>query len=175
MTDPAAAVMPETRSANPYLPEVAADPHPFYARLRAECPVASMAGFEKGGAHIVSRYDDVRFVLRHPELFSSNIDAVSIGQDRPLIPLQVDPPDHAKYRRMMDPHLGPRGGPPRGRHPPPRQRDHRRLHRGGECSFHADFSVPLPCTVFLQLLGLPSTSSTGSCSGRTTSSAPVVG
>ena len=25
----------------------------------------------------------------------------------------------------------------------------------GECDFHAEFAVPLPCTVFLQLLGLP--------------------
>ena len=25
----------------------------------------------------------------------------------------------------------------------------------GECDFHEDFAVPLPCTVFLQLLGLP--------------------
>ena len=156
MTDPAAAVMPETRSANPYLPEVAADPHPFYARLRAECPVAAMEGFEEGGAHIVSRYEDVRFVLRHPEIFSSNIDAVSIGQDRPLIPLQVDPPDHAKYRRMMDPHLGPR-------EVAHLEDDTRRLVNeiidgfieSGPCNVHADFSVPLPCTVFLRILGLP--------------------
>ena len=25
----------------------------------------------------------------------------------------------------------------------------------GECDFHEEFAVPLPCTVFLQLLGLP--------------------
>ncbi|MEZ5141227.1 MAG: cytochrome P450 [Acidimicrobiales bacterium] len=154
--DPTAAVSPETRTANPYLPEVAADPHPFYRRLRAECPVATMEGFEDGGTHIVSRYEDVRFALRHPEIFSSNVDAVSIGQDRPLIPLQVDPPEHAKYRRMMDPHLGPR-------EVAHLEDDARRLVNElidefieqGSCNFHDDFSVPLPCTIFLRILGLP--------------------
>lgn len=155
MNDPAAAVSPETRAANPYLPEVAADPHPFYRRLRAECPIANMEGFE-GGTHIISRYEDVRWALRHPEVFSSNVDAVSIGQDRPLIPLQVDPPDHAKYRRMMDPHLGPK-------EIAHLEVDTRRLVNeiidgfieSGSCNFHDDFSVPLPCTVFLRILGLP--------------------
>jgi cytochrome P450 len=44
------------------------DPYPAYAELRrdaAVCPV------EKPGGYVVSRYADVAFVLRHPELFSS--------------------------------------------------------------------------------------------------------
>ena len=100
------AVRPDTREANPYSPEIAAEPVPFYAALREHCPVASLAGIE--GAHIISRYEDVKFALRHPEIFSSDLVAVDIGQDRPLIPLQIDPPEHAKYRRLMDPQLGPK-------------------------------------------------------------------
>lgn len=155
MKDPAAAVFPDDRAANPYLPEVAADPVPFYERLRAECPVANFEGMDEG-THIISRYEDVRFALRHPEIFSSDSEAVSIGQDRPLIPLQVDPPDHAKYRRLMDPHLGPK-------EMAHLEDDVRVLVNElidtfiekGACNFHDDFSVPLPSTVFLRLLGIP--------------------
>ncbi len=153
--DPAAAVHPEQRAANPYLPEVAADPIPFYQRLRAECPIANMEGFAEG-THIISRYEDVKYALKHPEIFSSDIVAVDIGQDRPLIPLQIDPPEHAKYRRLMDPFLGPAAIAYL-------EDETRKLANElidafaprGSCDFHAEFSVPYPCTVFLQLTGLP--------------------
>lgn len=155
MTDPAAAVHPDKREANPYLPEVAADPVPFYERLRETCPIANFEGMEEG-AHIISRYEDVKFALRHPEIFSSDINAVDIGQDRPLIPLQIDPPDHAKYRRVMDPQLGPGAIAYL-------EADTRKLVNEiidafierGTCDIHGEFSVPLPATVFLQITGLP--------------------
>ena len=47
--------------------------------------------------------------LRHPELFSSDMDAVELGNMRPLIPLQIDPPDHMKFRKILDPLFAPRG------------------------------------------------------------------
>jgi cytochrome P450 len=149
------AVKAEHRAANPYLPEVAADPVPFYEALRVHCPVAMLDGLGEG-THIISRYEDVKFALRHPEIFSSDVNAVDIGQDRPLIPLQIDPPHHAKYRRLMDPQLSPK-------EMAPLEDDTRKLVNElidnfadkGECDFHADFSVPLPCTVFLALTGLP--------------------
>lgn len=153
--DPSAAVNTTTGEANPYLPEVAADPRPFYEALRTGCPVATFEGFGRG-TWIVSRYEDVRHVLRHPEIFSSDIVAVDIGQDRPLIPLQVDPPDHAKYRRVIDPTLGPR-------EIAPLEGEVRALVNElidgfidrGEVDAHAEFTVPLPCTVFLKMCGLP--------------------
>ena len=155
MTDSAGYVYPEQRAANPYLPQVAADPQPFYRRLRDECPVALFEGAE-AGVHIISRYDDVRFALRHPEIFSSDLVAVDIGQDRPLIPLQIDPPEHAHYRRVMDPHLS-------AKELAHLEGDVRalvnevidRFIERGECDFHAEFSMPLPCLVFLSLTGLP--------------------
>jgi cytochrome P450 len=151
---PSEAVKPEARAANPYLPEVAADPVPFYEALRTHCPIATLDGLE--GTHVISRYEDVKFALRHPEIFSSALQAVDIGQDRPLIPLQIDPPEHAKYRRLMDPQLGPK-------EVAQLEADTRKLVNEiidrfadrGSCDFHAEFSVPVPCTVFLQLSGLP--------------------
>jgi len=46
-----------------------ADPYPAYAELRREAPVYRV---EKTGAYAVSRYADVAYVLRNPELFSSS-------------------------------------------------------------------------------------------------------
>lgn len=147
-------VDPGARSANPYAMEVAADPVPFYRALRDETPIALF--LETPGTHIISRFEDVRFALQHPEIFSSEFDAVDIGQTRPLIPLQVDPPEHKKYRKVMDPQLAPRQMAP--------MVDRFRAHvnalidgfiESGSCDFHADFSVPYPCTVFLEMCGLP--------------------
>jgi cytochrome P450 len=147
-------VDPETRSADPYSPEVAADPVHLYSELREHAPVASLMGLP--GTHVLSRYDDVKFALQHPEIFSSDISAVDIGQTRPLIPLQIDPPEHAKYRRVMDPHLA-------HRMMVPREEQVRALVNElidefierGSCDIHSEFTVPLPCTVFLQLCGFP--------------------
>ena len=95
-------------------------------------------------------------MLKHPEIFSSDLVAVDIGQDRPLIPLQIDPPEHAKYRRVIDPTLGPH-------EVAPLEDEVRKLVNElidrfadrGSVDAHAEFTVPLPCTVFLQLCGLP--------------------
>ena len=156
MMDVTEAVNPATGEANPYHPGVASDPKPFYDRLRDHCPVAAMQGMAGGGVHIVSRYEDVRWALRNPDVFSSDLVAVDIGQDRPLIPLQIDPPDHANYRRAIDPTLGPReiAGLEAGIREVIASIMERFVDRG-TVDAHAEFTVPLPCTVFLEITQLP--------------------
>jgi cytochrome P450 len=137
-----------------YGPAVAADPHPFYATLRERCPVAGLP-FGETKAYMISSHDDVTFVLRNPDIFSSD-GAVEIGQERPLIPLEIDPPEHVKWRRLMDPYLAPK-------QVAPLEADIRKLVNEiidtfvdePQIDFHAAFSVPVPCTMFLRLLGLP--------------------
>ena len=84
------------------------------------------------------------------------MDAVDLGQSVPLIPLQVDPPDHRKYRRLLDPIFAPRR---MNLLEPEITRLVNELIDGfidkGECEFAADFAVPLPSSVFLALVGLP--------------------
>lgn len=137
-----------------YGSDVAADPHPFYATLRELCPVAGVP-FGDGKTYMISRHEDVTFALRNPDIFSSE-GAVDIGQERPLIPLEIDPPDHVKWRRLMDPHLAPK-------RVAPLEDDIRKLVNEiidtfvdeDQINFHEAFSVPVPCTMFLRLLGLP--------------------
>jgi cytochrome P450 len=129
-----------------------ADPQSIYNVLRDNSPILRT---EQGGT-IVSRHHDVEFALRHAELFSSDMDAISIGNVRPLIPLQIDPPDHVKYRRLLDPLFAPK-------QVALLENDVRKLSNQliddfidkGECEFNSAFAIPLPCTVFLRLLGLP--------------------
>jgi cytochrome P450 len=138
-------------------PRTANDPHLAYQRLHAGCPVAHL---EEGpsGRHTVylSRYEDVMWALRHPDVFSSAPSAVDIGQEQPLIPLQVDPPEHAKYRRVLDPQFSPKKMALL-------EDDARALvnklidafESRGSCDFHEEFATPLPSGMFLALAGLP--------------------
>jgi len=128
-----------------------AEPQPMYKALRESTPV-----FRTPQAVVLSRLADIEMALKRTDLFSSNMDAVDLGNDRPLIPLQIDPPEHAKYRRILDPLFTPREMAKR--EPGVTQLVNEMIDTfadRGECDFHAEFAVPLPCTVFLQLLGLP--------------------
>ena len=107
-------------------------------------------------ASMPSRDEVVRHVLRTPEVFSSKYDAVQIGQVRPLIPLQVDPPEHTKYRKLLDPLFSPKQVAliePQTRALVTELID--AVIDDGGCNFHDAVAEPLPSTVFLQLLGLP--------------------
>ena len=81
-----------------------AEPQAIYDMLREHSPILRT---ELGGT-MIARHDDVEFALRHAELFSSDMDAISIGNVRPLIPLQINPPEHVKYRRLLDPLFAPK-------------------------------------------------------------------
>jgi len=129
-----------------------AGPQSMYDMLREHAPVLKV---EQGGT-IIARHEDVEFALRNADVFSSDMEAVSIGNVRPLIPLQVNPPEHVKFRRLLDPLFAPK-------QVALLEADVRKLSNqliddfidSGECEFNRAFAIPLPCTVFLRLLGLP--------------------
>ena len=136
-------------------PEMAANPQPVFKMLRDETPVLSV-DFPKGTGVLVARKEDVDHVLRHPEIFSSNMDAVDLKNKRPMIPLQIDPPNHKKFRRLLDPLFSPHKMTPMDgevselvNHLIDRFVDR------GQVDFAQEFSIPFPSQVFLTLLGLP--------------------
>jgi cytochrome P450 len=140
-----------------YTQDAADRPHEAYARIRSECPVSREAGWTGGDERTVyvSRYEDVMWALKHPEVFSSAPGAVNIGQEHPLIPLQVDPPEHAKYRRMLDPEFSPIKM--RALEPDVRELVNEILDgfaERGSCDFHEEFATPLPSAIFLRLMGM---------------------
>jgi cytochrome P450 len=150
MTD---AVPPATEfDPNEFLdPANAANPQPFWRRLREVGPVVPSLF----GAVQVARREDVEYTLQHPDVFSS-AEAVDLGQKRPLIPLQVDPPDHVKYRRLLDPIFAPREMARLEDEVTVLVNDLIDGFAGrGECEFGAEFAIPLPSAVFLKMMGMP--------------------
>jgi cytochrome P450 len=95
------------------------------------------------------------YVLRHHELFSSAVE-MPLGNVRPLIPLNVDPPSHSKYRKILDPLFAPKRmdaleADVTGR----ANRFIDAFIDRGECNFTDEFADQFPSAVFLGLMGLP--------------------
>jgi len=131
--------------------ETAANPQPMFKMLREHAPVLPVAG-----GVIISRKADVDEAFRRPDVFSSNADALNIGNIRPLIPLQIDPPDHVRYRRLLDPLFSPK------KMAALESRTAALVHRlidrfagRGACDLVTEFTIPLPSEVFLTMFGLP--------------------
>ena len=139
-----------------FAPSVANDPLPAYERLRSECPISRGEGWSGHPHVIVSRYEDVLWALKHSEVFSSAPEGLDIGQEQKLIPLQVDPPEHAKYRRLLDPEFAPKR---MAVLEPSIRALVNELIDGfvdrGACDVHDEFATPLPSGVFLTLMGWP--------------------
>jgi cytochrome P450 len=135
-----------------FLPEIMRCPQPHYAELRAKCPVGRMFFTN---SPIVSNFQDVHDALRDPKTFSSEID-LKLGNVRPMIPQQLDPPAQTRYRRLLDPMFSRK----KMEELVPAIREHAsalidQFIDDGECEFDSAFAIPLPCTAFVSLFGLP--------------------
>jgi cytochrome P450 len=111
------------------------------------------------GCWVLTRADDIRFAQQNTEIFSSR-DQVSfaalVGETWDLIPLELDPPNHARYRALLNPLFSPKEVA---------KVDARvgaaasllldKIAEQHETSFITDFAQPFPVSVILQLLGLP--------------------
>jgi cholest-4-en-3-one 26-monooxygenase len=139
-------------------------PHTWFRTLRREAPVYwhEEPAAEGPGFWVVSKYDDLKHVSRHPDLFCS-----AEGTNRPdlapeqktmiqLLMLNMDPPKHVKYRRIVQ-----RGFTPRmiGLLEPKVRAQARRtvdeIAEKGECEFVKDVAAELPLQVLADLLGIP--------------------
>jgi cytochrome P450 len=123
-----------------------------YAVLREAGPVAPMWP----GGYMLTSAATAEFALKRPDLFSSKRAFDAVGSPLPLVPIAADPPEHARYRRILQPFFSPRGIA-RWR---PEVRSLARELIGsiagrGRCDLVADLAVPLPAQVFLILFGLP--------------------
>jgi cytochrome P450 len=145
---------PETGEVSLFDPAFARCPQPVFERLRSQCPVTRAA---VTASPVIARYEDVVWALRHPEIFSSEMDLqMALGTERPMIPQQIDPPAQTRYRKILDPRFSRRR---MAEIEPDVRASANRLIDAivdvGACEFDRDFAVPLPCQAFLSLMGLP--------------------
>jgi cytochrome P450 len=108
------------------------------------------------GWYYLSHRDDVLAALRNPELFSSKKAFDVLGSPIPLVPISFDPPEHTRFRKILQPFFSP--------HTlkeilPSLQKQALdivdEIAKKGECEVVADIAIPYPSQVFLTLFGLP--------------------
>ena len=154
----------DTRFAHGIIPNDLADPYRPGDIVREESfprihyypwPISG----NRHGAWVVTRYEDIRRVYEDNDLFSSEGVAqfqMLAGETFPSIPLGIDPPDHGRYRKFLNPWFTPVAMNARE----PRIRE---IIGGmidefagqGEVDIAYDFGRVFPVKVFLDLMGFP--------------------
>ncbi len=135
-------------------------PHHWFAQLRREAPVYWHEEQSGPGFWVVTKYDDLRHISRNPLIFSSasgtNIPSgQGGGQGLPMM-LNMDPPQHVKFRRIVQ-----RGfTPSRIKLLEPHIRELctaiiEDVSERGECEFVSEVAAVLPMQVICELIGIP--------------------
>ena len=137
-------------------PEFWTDPYPVYTEMRRRCPIARSGLYD--GHWVLTKYEHVHAAFQDPETFSSALVSVppELGQQRPMIPIQVDPPLHTRYRRLLAPAFSPQRIA--AMEPEIRTRCRELIAgfaQGEEIEFIEAFAKPYPTSIFLTMMGLP--------------------
>lgn len=139
-------------------------PDPFLAvsRLHEDQPIVWMteANFQRPG-WVLTRHDVINEAFVDYEHFTAErpgMIADLLGEPVLLNPIEIDPPRHHQYRRILNPFFTPAAV--KGFDEPVRQICRELIAKfkdRGECEFVDEFAVPFPSYVFLDLMGMPRT------------------
>ena len=130
---------------------MAADRGVGWKTVRDAGPVVYMDGW-----YYLTRREDVLTALRDPDTFSSKKAFDALGSPLPLVPISFDPPEHTRFRKILQPFFSP--------HTlkdmlPSLQKQAISIVDAAaathECDVMADIAIPYPSQVFLTLFGLP--------------------
>ena len=131
---------------------MAADRGAGWRMLRDAGPVVFM-----NGAYYLTRREDVLAALCSPNLFSAHLALQPPGSPVPVLPSAFDPPEHTRYRKILQPYFSPQAlmesRPIMERYAADIITG---LARQGECDAMADLARFYPFGVFMELYGLPS-------------------
>jgi cytochrome P450 len=149
-------------------PDLVTDPWTTWDRLREESRAfVARAAAPDWDVWTLLRYDDVHAALRDPELFSSRsvlhvyqgpklVDPAEAAAVRGMIPEELDPPEHTKYRQLLTPLFAPQVV--ETLEPMIRawcvELIDGFVARGG-CDLNREFARQYPTMIFLRLMGLP--------------------
>lgn len=150
-------------------PEHKANPHPLYARLRAEAPVVRTVLKDKKPAWLVTRYADVSAALKDPRLAKNPFQALTPEQQAKALPwmpgfirpltnsmLDKDPPDHTRLRALVHQAFTPRMVEGlRARIEAITGDLVARARARGSFDLLEDIALPLPLAVICEMLGVP--------------------
>jgi cytochrome P450 len=109
------------------------------------------------GVYFLSGADVVEEAATNPEVFSSQGAFDLVGSPFPMVPIAFDPPEHSRFRRVLDKFFGPRRMAERA--PELRRQVGELIDRirisGESCEVMSALAIPFPSQVFLTLFGLP--------------------
>jgi cholest-4-en-3-one 26-monooxygenase len=138
-------------------------PHDMYRVLRREAPVYRHPEPDGPGFWALTKYDDVVAVSMDQGLFSSYRGGTNIPtlpedalQFTRMLMLNMDPPQHTKFRRLVSKGFTPKIINDLERHI--RDMTHGIIDdviERGECDFVTDIAAELPLQVILEMLGVP--------------------
>jgi cytochrome P450 len=134
-------------------------PSAEHARRQAECPISRVRLPDGTVAHLLLRYDDVEAALREPA-FSRDVEYMDVQRDAsgaPKFLLNMDPPQHTRLRRLVNPAFTARSV---GAWRPTVQKIvdellDRMAEAGSPADLAADFAAHVPLEVMTRLLGVP--------------------
>lgn len=91
-------------------PAFVRDPFTACNRLRHECPLARSN--QHGGFWLMTRYEDVRAAAIDWRSYTSSVAGVTAipvitPRTEPQLPIEMDPPKHARYRALVNPLFAP--------------------------------------------------------------------
>ncbi|RYG24374.1 MAG: cytochrome P450, partial [Burkholderiales bacterium] len=140
------------------LPNAEKDVHAAYAAIQAQWPPIFWTP-RNGGHWVLTRGEDILAVLRDPSHFSSHSTIIPpMPGERRQIPLEIDPPDHGRYRRPLAAFLSPSlVNQMDGEMRQVARAAIGALKPSGGCEFMNDFARVLPVHIFLRLVDLPLT------------------
>jgi cytochrome P450 len=142
-------------------PEVMRNPYPYFAEMREKAPLHYDAKMQ---AHVLSRYEDVSYVLKNPALFSSTKIRIAgrLQEERNTeLDLSVsnlltsDPPVHTRLRVKVNRSFTPKQISAME----PRVREVARkfvaeMTASNEFDFMSGLASPLPVTIIAEMLGV---------------------
>lgn len=110
-----------------------------------------------GGHWVATRYEDIEYIYRNYEQFSSRIQALpKEGAPFRLPPIQMDPPEHTHFRKLLAPFFTPKSIGELGEKARKISIDLIEGFYGkGECDFVRDFALQMPIGIFMSLVDVP--------------------
>ena len=129
--------------------------HERLGEIRDRLPVAYTPAH--GGFWLISGYDEVHAAVRDWETFSSTEASIpSNHAGAKVLPVEVDPPDHAAYRQVLNPLFSPSRMKTLEGQIRELTVDLIDAFAGtGRCEFVSEFAHPLPTNTFLAMMGWP--------------------
>ncbi|MGH7863532.1 MAG: hypothetical protein ACREQB_00975, partial [Candidatus Binataceae bacterium] len=152
-------LVPLRRNFNHELDPALVREHPdIWDRLRAASRAFRSDAAGRWNVWYLLGFEEVREVFQNPDLFSSRV-VLPFGEEKdqmPWIPLTLDPPEHQKYRRLLNPWFSQTAA----KELTPRIRERcveliESFRRAGQCDLVADFARLYPTTIFMKIMGLP--------------------